>query len=347
MGNDAMRRGWTDHARHAMALRELQVETDAHFTTSLLNIRPHKMAQAYVALHTDSKYNPLFADEDADFIIRAGNGTLFRVCKLILKKCSDVFKDMLRLPQPAQGDDNAAKNVDALPVVDIDEAERTLEILLTLCYPVEQPELNDIGEIALALREAVKYEMDVIATILRKRWPVVAATEPLRAFAIACICHLRDEACIAAKLSLQEPIWPLEPPLPAEFRDISAETLLRLQSYHRKCATAAVKCASDTAWCDTIFSSTMCKHCQGNGWTTLLGTRRLHWSDWYKGYTRRAAKALLLQPSSLVVLEDGLVYQPMNPLQCSGMTVHEFEALQQTVKAFSKGIEDVIEDVSR
>ncbi|KAI0084853.1 hypothetical protein BDY19DRAFT_968474 [Irpex rosettiformis] len=302
------------------------------------------MSSTNAASSAEIRYNALFADEDADFIIKAGDGTLFRICKIILKKSSDFFKDMLQLPQPPYTQEDIVF-IDELPTVEVEESERTLEILFTLCYPVEPPNLDDISELASALKAALKYDMHVIVDDLRKRWPLVAAPEPLRAFAVACNCSLREEAEIAAKLSLQEPIWPLEPPLPVEYRYISADTLLRLESYHRKCATVASTRAADSTWCDSIFSAAICNHCQGEGWANLLGTRRLHWSDWFRGYTRWASKTLLLQPSSSVIMEEGLVHQSMNAFQCNGMTVHEFEAMQHAVRAFGDAVEKVISEV--
>ena len=283
-------------------------------------------------------YNPSFADEDADFIIRAGDETLFRVSKIILRRASDFFKSMLELPQPTSDQEDLAI-IDGLPSVQVDESEQTLTMLLTLCYPGAPPEFDDICDLARVLKAAIKYEMHFIAASLRDRWSLIAASEPLRAFAIAYTCNLREEAETAARLSLQKPIWPLEPPLPIEFAGISAETLLRLESYHRKCAIIASERAADTTWCDSVFASAMCKHCQAEGWTNVLSTQRLHWGDWFRGYTRRAAKALLRQPSSLTVLEDSLVHGSTNPIRCNGMTIHEYESMQHAVQTFGHAID--------
>ncbi|KAI0687889.1 hypothetical protein BC835DRAFT_1309017 [Cytidiella melzeri] len=305
------------------------------------------MATADVfALTAEAVYNSCFDDADADLIIRAGDKALFRVYKVILKKASSIFKDMLSIPQsPSIVDDR--DEIDGIPVIDVDEPERILEILFTLCYPKQRPQLTDTREAALTLKAALKYEMDVIAEYVRDLWPAVAATEPLRAFAVACSSGLHEQAVIAARLSLQEPVWPLEPPLAPEFRCISADTLLRLESYHRKCGAAARKCASDVTWCGDIFDAAVCKHCRGQNPGDGDTTGRLRLRDWYNDYTKRAAAALMLQPSGCTAIDERLAFYSMPKLDAApcSMSHHSFEHMRQAIQVFGNAIDEVIDKI--
>jgi hypothetical protein len=289
-------------------------------------------------------YNAHFNDEDADVVIRAGDKALFRVHKVVLKKASLVFRDMFNIPQsPSIIDDR--EEIDGLPLVDVTESEHTLELLLTLCYPIRRPDFNDPADIALTLKAAVKYAMDLITDTLRELWASVATSDPLRAFAVACSCGLAEEATVAAKLALKKPIWPLEPPLSPEFRYVSADTVIRLESYHRKCAAAATQRASDS---DTIFENARCKHCQGHSWGE--GAIRIRMRDWWDKYTRRAAKLLALQPSGHTVMSEELVLQSMADLGetvslCS-LSIHSIEMMRNATEAFRDAIDTAISQVS-
>jgi hypothetical protein len=67
-----------------------------------------------------------------DLIIQAGN-TLFKVFSAILAIASPVFRDMLSVPQPADG---AAENFEGLPFVRLpDTAFDVTQFLKALVYP--------------------------------------------------------------------------------------------------------------------------------------------------------------------------------------------------------------------
>ncbi|OBZ70884.1 hypothetical protein A0H81_09200 [Grifola frondosa] len=91
-----------------------------------------------------------FDDEDADLIIRCPDGAEFWVYKSILGRASPVFKGMSTLPPPppdVQRDPSNQDYRDGVPVVHVSEDARTMELLLTFCYPMKDPQLTTFDDI--------------------------------------------------------------------------------------------------------------------------------------------------------------------------------------------------------
>jgi hypothetical protein len=68
---------------------------------------------------------------DANLIIRSSDLVNFRVHKPVLAMASQVFKDLLSLPQPSDGE-----SVDGLPVVQLSEDSDLLSSLVSMLYPL-------------------------------------------------------------------------------------------------------------------------------------------------------------------------------------------------------------------
>lgn len=293
------------------------------------------------------KSHAYFCDEDADVIVRSSDGTEFRLYRVILAKVSPVFKDMFTLPQsPSVVDDrDSADSIDGLPVVDLSEDSRTLDILFRFCYPCERPELKSIDDVYLVLQAADKYDMEAIATQARKIWRGITALDPLRAFAIACKMHWIEEARFAALLSLREPVWPLEPPMAPEFKIISADCAIRLMTYQRKCGAAASKCALSPRWTSNIFNASSCTHCFKDFSTAQIVRMR----DWFTEYTKRVAHVLETRPSGAVVTKREIVDQSIRKIYegvpCE-VEMHCIERLRQIVQVFGDELDNVISQAS-
>lgn len=291
-----------------------------------------------------------FDDEDADVVVVSCDKRQFRVYKTILGKASPVFRDMSNLPQaqrttPSAG--NPREMIDGLPVINLTEDGRTLELLFTLCYPLENPTLDSLDDVYRVLEASGKYLMDTIASIVRKAWPAAASRDPLRAFAIACTKRWEQEARIAARLALSHAVWPLEPPLGHDFREVSADTIVRLESYHRKCGAAANGCVTNPTWTSHIFDATSCAHCGGQ--VTMGTAQSLMLSDWYSKYTQQAAVALSLQPAGSTVSADDFVSRSISTtygsLPCEASS-HVMEKIKQVVTLFAEEIDKVVANVS-
>lgn len=76
-----------------------------------------------------------FHDEDADIILRSVDGAQFSAHRIILSKASSVFSDMFTLPQTAE---------EVPSTVDVTDDAKTVSLVLSYCYPINDPVLDDI-----------------------------------------------------------------------------------------------------------------------------------------------------------------------------------------------------------
>ncbi|EKM52544.1 uncharacterized protein PHACADRAFT_261041 [Phanerochaete carnosa HHB-10118-sp] len=83
--------------------------------------------------------------------------------------------------------------------IDVSEDSTTLEILMRLCYPVNQPKISDWSLLGKVLGAAMKYQMEIIADLLKVALRSFIDGKPLRCFTVACQLQLEEEAELAAK----------------------------------------------------------------------------------------------------------------------------------------------------
>ncbi|KAI0071785.1 hypothetical protein K474DRAFT_1679170 [Panus rudis PR-1116 ss-1] len=289
----------------------------------------------------DAPLHP-FTDEDADLIVKTSDNVYFRVYKVILGKVSPFFKQMFGLPQSPPSQDAEGEIVDGIPVISLSENSRVIKLLFTFCYPMDDPNLVELNDVQWVLEAAQKYQMEAICNRARKAWFAITDTYPLRAFAIACRMRWEDEARTAAKLTLKEPFWPLEPPLPDEFDYVSADNLLRLIVYHRKCCEAACELAGNTLWATQLLDSLVCAHCHK---IYKSSTYALKLTEWARRYMLMAKSVLEMRPEPKLITRPEFVEETINqaygqppcelPMHCVGK-------INRLVELFAKELSDKI-----
>ncbi|KAH9858490.1 hypothetical protein C2E23DRAFT_716869 [Lenzites betulinus] len=173
-----------------------------------------------------------FDDADADIIIRSADRVDFRLYKLILKKASDVFRDMFTLPDAA--DEGQPQ------VVELTEDADTLERLFRLCYPAEFPVFKTCDEIFPVLDAAQKYAISSVVAFARRALRDRAEKEsPLRTYAIAWRYEFPALARKAARLLVKEPDHMALHSLPPEIAALPYASL-SLARYRSACRQAVV-----------------------------------------------------------------------------------------------------------
>ncbi|KAH7890891.1 hypothetical protein F5I97DRAFT_1923379 [Phlebopus sp. FC_14] len=189
-----------------------------------------------------------FNHPKADIILRSSDNIDFRIFKLFLSLASPFFESLFELPQPDDTGDQETK--DGLIVIPVTENSTTLDTLLRFCYPctlAEDPCLDQLNDILDVLEAAQKYSLHAIERKVAQAIcnPKVLEAEPLRCFAIARRGKLENEALLAAKYTLRQPL------IPAWFKEIeliTATDLLQLLTYHQKCGNAVQELKRDTSW---------------------------------------------------------------------------------------------------
>jgi hypothetical protein len=186
------------------------------------------------------KFGKPFDRRDADLIIRSCDQVDFRVHKAVLGTASVVFEDMFTAPGPSaheKGQEDA--------VLSLTEDSKTLHRLLTAIYPVD-PSVPETPEDALfLLATCQKYQMDSTAirirSLLKERTPpLFTALDSFRAYGIASRYHLKEEALLAARLTLERPMNFNS--CGEDLRFISGADLFRLWGYHTECTKAVRNC---------------------------------------------------------------------------------------------------------
>jgi hypothetical protein len=176
-----------------------------------------------------------FERRDADLIIRSCDQVDFHVHKAILGVASVAFEDMFTAP--GQGRNDSAVN--------LAEDSKTLHRLLTAIYPVDLSIPETFEEYLSLIASCQKYQMDSTAAYIRSllkehRPPLFTALYSFRAYGIASRYHLKEEALLAARLTLERRMD--FQTCAEDLHYISGVDLFRLWQYRTKCTTVAKDC---------------------------------------------------------------------------------------------------------
>jgi hypothetical protein len=249
-----------------------------------------------------------FDSPDADVILRSADKVEFRVFKMFIAFASPIFKDIFALPRASKGKSAGGDEMkDHLPIIQMTESSRTIEILLKLCYPVftsKLPELNVEDVIALweaadkyGIEDVTKYARDALLA------PPLIEQEAVRIFAIACQNRWEREARMAARYTLRRPL--LEREYVTELEHITAGDLHRLSQYHLECLKHV----------RTIFTDEVPK------WTGLPGCnkcvqylveeRRYARHGWWVRYKQRTNAALAERMCGQTVCTPEFMYETL------------------------------------
>ncbi|KAI0789317.1 hypothetical protein C8Q75DRAFT_767559 [Abortiporus biennis] len=189
---------------------------------------------------------PPFNDEDADVVLRTSDNVDFYIHKVILSIASPFFKDMFSLNQPQTTlDGPAALTQKNHPIIHITEDSQTIDHLLRLCYPVDDPASGDLNHIGRVLEAAMKYQLDMPTKRMKESLRQRMSEDSLMVFATACRLNLEEEAKAAARIWKQSPD-PSRYSGP-EMEQFSAGAYFRLLRY--------VRDGEETIFCDPPLSS--------------------------------------------------------------------------------------------
>ncbi|KAG9221215.1 hypothetical protein CCMSSC00406_0007389 [Pleurotus cornucopiae] len=181
-----------------------------------------------------------FNASDADVVLVSNDAEPFefRVHKCVLAVASPFFCTMFSLSQP-HDPGSTGSAAPSLPRIPVSEPKRVIEALLQFVYPIPDPAISTLEEVATMLGAALKYEFECPVASLRKLLvsPHFLQSQPVRVFAIACRFDLDDEAKTASRHTLRANV--LDCPLSDDLKHISAYSYHRLLDLHRRRARAA------------------------------------------------------------------------------------------------------------
>lgn len=210
-----------------------------------------------------------FDDRKGDLIIRSSDHVDFRIPAVILYFASPFFASMLEIGQTRSNESERAQPDgdeirDGCRVVPVSEDSDTLDPLLRIIFPQEDPTLDDLPTVSVVLAAALKYDMVKATTLAKAKLRSFVPQEPLRVWAIAIRNRFEDDARLAADEVCRQAITALDV-FPPEMQDIQAGPYYRLLRYQRLRGVVE----GGFAFCDrTSFAlvSPWCSHNSPSPW---------------------------------------------------------------------------------
>jgi hypothetical protein len=201
---------------------------------------------------------------------------------------------------------------DGLPVIQVTEASSTLNIVLRLCYPVENPDLANLEDIRLFLEARRKYMIEAFDQTIKDALTRLAESKPFAVFALASRYALEDVANDAAKRMLY---FPQAEVLGGEsvLKDITAAQYHRLLQYRRDCVRRATT-EPPIMWFNSLSSSfpsppitSVSCRTQFHFFFVSSPPRSLWVPHWWTTYLHKALQLLKDRPRGGTVISPDLL----------------------------------------
>ncbi|GBE84162.1 hypothetical protein SCP_0601400 [Sparassis crispa] len=236
-----------------------------------------------------------FNQPSADVVLRTSDDVDFHLHKLILSQASPYYSHMFTLRQPPGNDDEPVR---------VPETSQILDKALRIIYPVPDPPLAALGDVAALLEVATKYDFDAITAYCAKALldPELIRKDPFGVYAVAYDFKLEEEIRIVAKETLRYPYDPSAQPSKALIT-IPATAYIWLMQYRERCKEAAVAVISqmkepDYEFDDLDYRCPVCDGTRAHVWRSLI-----FYVD-AEGYISHATEVLNDTPSATAFLED-------------------------------------------
>ncbi|KAI0343358.1 hypothetical protein BDW22DRAFT_1356995 [Trametopsis cervina] len=264
-----------------------------------------------------------FNQSGGDIILRSCDSIDFHVKSAILVEVSGYFHNSLShllAKRAEKGTTNKA--AEGLPIICVTENSEMLNVILRLCYPLDEPTIRTPAALCDIIYVATKYEMDYVTKKLIRPFKAFAEEEPLKMYIAACRRRWLTGMNIAARASLGRSIqagdlMEIENVETNQF--ITALELLRLQAYHKACGQAAGNVIGTVVAADLASSQLKlswlphaewawftCRHKLGvTSDEKILIRNGLEMSaaKWWTIYLRKAQEKLRSRPCGATVLD--------------------------------------------
>lgn len=257
----------------------------------------------------------MFDAHDADVVLVSSeecNPTEFRVHRCILTAASPFFNDMFTLPQnPAEAN--------KIPRIPVSETRETLNALLRLVYPIQDPTFDSLEELIPVLAAAVKYDFLTVIDTLRKLLVSqrFVTAEPVRVYAIASRFDFEEEARIASQYTLN--INVLDAPLSDDLKFITAHSYHRLLDLHNRRARACLEMLR-------LPGDVKCMQCNGSTFSAYAIPK------WWSQFEKKAKEELSVRPTTDVIFGMEFLAQAAMAAECprcAGSILDAWKSLEE------------------
>ena len=286
-------------------------------------------------------------------VLRSSDDVDFFVFKSILAKVSVVFRDMFDLPNAAPEVSSPLESDNqrhGLPIIQVTETSSTINIILRLCYPVENPDLSNLEDIRFFLEARRKYMIEAFDQTIKDALAQIAESRPFAVYALSSRYALEDVANDAAKQMLcfsQADVLVDESAL----KDITGEQYHRLIQYRRDCVRRATN-EPQIMWFSSLSSpyppapitSSSCRTQFHFFYVSSLSPPRSLWvPHWWTTYLHKALQLLKDRPrGGTVISPDLLDYFFDSAGFCPDCQEEGKAALRKFSSALAKEVEKAI-----
>ncbi|KAI0360277.1 hypothetical protein OH77DRAFT_1585914 [Trametes cingulata] len=254
---------------------------------------------------------PPFNADDADLVIRTQANTSFRVHRALLALASPT--ELAPMINRAEAALAAAAGLDPDPfILLLPESDFVIETLLRFIYPVPDPVLHDLDDVAAVYHAAQTYAVPCALQALQHALaaPRFLDAEPVRVYALAHRFRLDDLARTATRAALR---LPAEWPAYEEFDAMPAQHYHALLTAHRRAARLAAECVASRELQPAAFAA--------HRKVPAAGARNLKCVKgpgvcWLLAYKKRAAPLLLEVPTSEKVCSPAFVAGLAESVEC-------------------------------
>jgi hypothetical protein len=249
--------------------------------------------------------NSIFNSPRADLVLITSDDIIFRVRRAILTEASSYWATRMRSLENDQDS------------ISVPEHSSTLQALLQFCYPIEDPELKNLEEVAAVLHSAEVYGMAETIALVKQRYDTLILEAPIKALKLGWDAESTLMVRMAMQHMLTRPLGTGADPQEHQLDDLSELARTCFFQYRRSCvleisdlvttiATEGPEGVEFTGSGENITEregaiyfpmkasgayTWRCEPCKGK--------REL--ASWYREYMEAAKQALFVRPSAETV----------------------------------------------
>lgn len=248
-----------------------------------------------------------FDNPYADVILRSSDNVDFPMLKINLIQSSPLFESMFSLPQPTNPE-SVDEQKNGLPLVPLTETGDVLDVLLRFCIPRTPPQLTDLRGISQVAEGAKKYQIEWASETARQALGAFAEKEPVRVYAIACRFGFEEEARLAARRTLLQPLLTTLSCDVEELDSLSAQKFRRLLKYQETCKDHVLKRVSSYPWLSSFTTKIWESSCCGRQ-VAYIDSLNRKWNvqAWWEQYMRRLVERLKADTDERVISAEDVL----------------------------------------
>lgn len=304
-----------------------------------------------------------FDDPEGDVILRSSDRVDFRFFKNFLSKASEVFSSLFQVPSPSEST-SPSDYIDGVPLVQVAETSRVLDILLRFCHPaLRHPRLLP-EDIMGVYKAAEKYDIMEAVAWARESTLSLMETHPMGVFIVAYHLGWEEEAKASAKRLLRVPLLEVMDKTGTELDSVPARVLGAFWSYRKECGKKAAEACNiwdsdditdqdesmreddpvykTPLWCNLFLAASTC--CYTKYMTNIGGIA--YTRPWVDAYLQDVRRAVQDRPWEELARDETMIAKAVKGAQaCRECGPQAYDLMQSFIPEVMQSVGTAIESV--